>query len=353
MSSPAKDGKLLIEIVAIAAKICQSAEADNPVSRVGRPPEVPYWVLGTMILVGVLLRKRSKTSQYAWWVSHKIQYDQWFPGIAFPGRSTFFERYPKAAKLFEAAIDRHAKVAVAKGWLDTKCVSVDKSLLVARGRKPPFKSSPGRPTKKIDKQASWGYSKHHGWVYGYSFEVVLSSSKNKANWPILASADIASKSEHVTLKEKVARLPPQTRYVLADAGYDSNSTAELVEDSLPRECRRFICPEVPRHNNGKPRKPTSRQCKTRQYHRKRRDDRRKFYRSTKGKLLYARRKTTIEPFNNHLKELFDLHHRCWHFGLENNRTQVLAAVFGYQVLLHVNHKRGRRNACIKWILDRL
>ena len=67
MSSHAKDGKLIEEIVSIAAKICRSSESDIPGTRVGRPPVVPYWVLGTMITVGVLLRKRSKSAQYAWW----------------------------------------------------------------------------------------------------------------------------------------------------------------------------------------------------------------------------------------------------------------------------------------------
>lgn len=182
---------------------------------------------------------------------------------------------------------------------------------------------------------------------------MYSSSKNTANWPLLASFANGSLSEHTSLKTKIPRLAATTKYVLADAGYDSNSNAEQVEDSLPRGRRRFLCPEVPRPNNGKPRKSTSRQSKDRQYHRKRREQRRMFFQSRRGKQLYSRRKTTIEPFNNHLKELFDLHNRCWHFGLENNRTQVLAAIFAYQILLHINHKRGNQNACIKWILDRL
>lgn len=352
MSQHAKDGKLLNEIVAIATKICRPAESSQPVSRVGRPPEVPYWVLGTMILVGILLHKRSKSAQYAWWCSHRNRFRQWFGGVKFPGRSTFFDRYPKTAKLFEAAIEQHAAIAIEKGWADAKCASVDKSLLTAKGRKPPF-SSREKPYKRVDKQAGWGYSKHHGWVYGYSFEVVLCSSKCKANWPLLASVDTGNKSEHTSFKEKIGRLPQQTQYVLADAGYDRNSSAELVEDSITRGSRRFLCPEVPRPNNLKPRKPTSRECKERQYHRKRRDKRREFFRSSKGKQLYARRKTTIEPFNNHIKELFNLHSRCWHFGLANNRTQVLGAIFAYQVLLHLNHKRHRHNACVKWILDSL
>jgi hypothetical protein len=37
--------------------------------------------------------------------------------------------------------------------------------------------------------------------------------------------------------------------------------------------------------------------------------------------------------------VFELEH-VWHRGLDNNRTQVLAAIFAYQVLLRYNHRHG-------------
>jgi len=356
MSVHAKDGKLLDDIVALAIQNCRCCEIGIKGRVRGRPPLTPYWVLAAMIAVGIILRKKSKTSQYTWWDSHRSQFARWFANEKFPGRSTFFDRYRKTNELFCAAIKQQGEAAIKKGWADAICVSVDKSLIAARGRKVPYNQRTTKKScKRVDKDASWGYSKHHGWVYGYSIEVVLSSSKTKANWPLLASADIASRSEHKSFPEKIPHLPSQTEYALADAGYDSNAIGEAVEESGKQAGvkRRFLCPEVPRPNNGKSRKATSRQSKERQLKRKLRDKRRAFLRSRKGKSLYARRKTTIEPFNNHFKELFDIHVRVWHWGLDNNRTQLTGAVFAYQLLLTLNHKRKRKNACIKWILDAL
>ena len=45
---------------------------------------------------------------------------------------------------------------------------------------------------------------------------------------------------------------------------------------------------------------------------------------------------TAEPFNAWFKERFQLQQRVWHRGLNNNRTQILAAIMGYQLVLHMN-----------------
>jgi hypothetical protein len=38
----------------------------------------------------------------------------------------------------------------------------------------------------VDEQASWGYSPHHGWVYGYSYEVLVSATPGGLIFPLLA-----------------------------------------------------------------------------------------------------------------------------------------------------------------------
>jgi hypothetical protein len=50
---------------------------------------------------------------------------------------------------------------------------------------------------------------------------------------------------------------------------------------------------------------------------------------------------------NHQKE------KGGHRGLDNNRTQLLAAIFAYQVLLRYNHRCGKKNGQVRWILDML
>jgi len=67
----------------------------------------------------------------------------------------------------------------------------------------------------------------------------------------------------------------------------------------------------------------------------------------------ARIVRTVEPFNSWFKTLFELEDRVWHRNLDNNRTQHMAALLIYQLLLRINHQRGRNNGQIKWILDSL
>ena len=79
--------------------------------------------------------------------------------------------------------------------------------------------------------------------------------------------------------------------------------------------------------------------------------RRKFLKSRRGKRLYARRGQTVEPFNDWFKGLFELDQQVWHRGLDNNRTQMLAAIFAYQLLVRYNYRRGNENGQVKWIMD--
>ena len=39
----------------------------------------------------------------------------------------------------------------------------------------------------MEAEADWGYSDYHGWVYGYSFETVVSAAKGSLVLPLLGS----------------------------------------------------------------------------------------------------------------------------------------------------------------------
>lgn len=352
----AKEGKALDEIVALAMKYCVAAEIECPRTGPGAKPKIPDWILAVMVTIGVLLRKKSKNSQYTWWVVHRDQFCRWFEGEPFPSRSTFYDRYRRTWKLFQVAIELQGRTAVINGWANAEVVAIDKSLIAGRGR--PWSSADRRKQhipKRVDRETTWGYSKHHGWVQGYSFETIVSAASPGVCWPLVASSDTASRSEQKSCLSKFDSLPQQTKSVLADAGYDSNTVAETIEyrSDGARTGRRFLCPEVPRPNNGRPKQVNSSQSRERQRHRRLRDQRRTYFQSPTGRRLYARRKTTVEPFNSHVKNLFDLDERVWHWGLDNNRSMILAAIFAYQILLSYNHRRRKRNRCIKCILDRL
>jgi hypothetical protein len=353
MGKRATGGALLEQIVALAIPVCQEAQRLCPRAGPGRKPEVPDWVVAAMILVGVSLRKRTKAAQFTWWSGHAADFARWFPGQRPPGRSTFYARYRRLHRLFGRAVRLQGERAVAAGWADAEIVAVDKSLLAGQGalwdscdRKRGYQP-PG-----VDADTTWGYSDHDGWVQGYSFEVVVTATGG-VPWPLLFSADTASRSEQKSFRDKVAELPAATRYVCADRGYDSNAVAEDVEWHGDRRTgRHFLCPEVPRPNVGRPRGPNSRETRVRQQRRRRRAERRRFLETPRGRRLYARRRR-VEPFHAHLKHLFGLEDRTWHRGLDNNRTMLAAAVAVYQLLLTYNYRLGRPLGQLQCLLDAL
>jgi hypothetical protein len=78
-------------------------------------------------------------------------------------------------------------------------------------------------------------------------------------------------------------------------------------------------------------------------------------------LLYLRRFCEVEGTlvnrivgsRRSFKSLFDLDQHVWHRGLNNNRTQMLAAILAYQLLVRYNYRCGNKNGQVKWIVDKL
>jgi hypothetical protein len=170
---------------------------------------------------------------------------------------------------------------------------------------------------------------------------------------LLVSVATANASENHTFGRKIKQFPGQTRYVLADAGYDSNAHGEAVEqgpDGRPSG-RRFLCPLQRR--GGKPPVGELPRWGRRERSRLHRARRSAFYNRRPGPRLYRQRGQTVEPFNDWFKGRFDLATCVSHRGLANNVTQVTAAIFVYQLLLRYHHQRGGKNGNIQWILDTL
>ena len=352
MGKRAKAGTCLASLVKMAVPLCQQAERECPRTGPGRKPEIPDWVLTVLIMVTMLKRKKSKSAQYRFINEHRRELMMWMGTNRFPARSTYFDRYRRAWRLFEHAIKLQGEKAMKEGVTDGKDVAADKSLIAARGplwhKSDRKKNRVPKPLRGVDRDSDWGRSQHDGWVQGYSFEVVVSATRNCTVFPLLASAGTASAKETRTFDEKIDDLPDSTENVSADSGYDSNHVAERIEYTAEgkRTGRRFLCPENKRGSKNPSPEPRD------ESHR-RRLARRKFYRSRRGKSIYRRRSQTVEPFNEWFKSLFELDNRVWHRGLENNRTQLLASIFAYQLLVRYNHRRGNPNAQLRWITDSL
>lgn len=356
MGRRAKAGTCLRTLVKMAVPLLREAEHRCPRTGPGAKPAIPDWLIGTLIMVAVLKRKKSKSAQFRFFreKQNRAQIAEGMGCDDFPSRSTFFRRYKRAHRLFRTAIKIQGEKAIAEGLVDPQITAVDKSLIAARG---PLWHKRNRQQGQIpnglhgvDQESTWGCSQHDGWVQGYSFEVVVTATADSTVFPLLASVDTASVKETQTFAEKIDDLPEETDDVLADTGYDSNEVGERVEydDKDRRTGRRFLCPE---NRRGSKRRRGSPPPVPRDEHHRRRLARLKFLKSRTGKRLYARRGQTVEPFNDWFKGLFELDHRVWHRGLDNNRTQILAAIFAYQLLVRYNYHRGNKNGQIKWVMD--
>lgn len=354
------EGTCLAALVRMAIALCRAAERACPRTGPGRPPEYEAWKIAVLIMAAVLKKRKSKSAQYRFLDEHRRELMGWLGLKRFPARSTYFDRYRRAHRLFEVAIRLQGEKAIEEGVADPETVAVDQSLLPARGplwhKKDRQANRVPQGLRGVDRDSTWGYSSHHGWVQGYAYEVVVTASEDSTVFPLLASAHTACVSEHVTFGPKIESLPQETQNVLADSGYDNNAYGDKIEydDDGRRTGCRFICPQNPR-GRGK------RSTKRRRKHTptptdttgQRRRTRVALYESKKGSRLYALRGQKVEPFNDWFKSLFELDNRVWHRGLGNNQTQLLAAIFCYQLLVRYNHRRGRQNGQIRWIVDTL
>lgn len=355
MGRRATDGALVSKLMALAVPLLQKAEFLSPRTGPGAKPEIPDWLLAGLIMIAILHKKKSKSAQYRFLVQRRVEVADWLGRDRFPSRATYFRRYRRAHRLYREAIRLQGQQAVAEGIADPTVVAADKSLVTAQG--PPWHVSDRQAARRragTDAEGAWGYSEHNGWVYGYSYEVVVSATPRSLVFPLLASVDAANASEVRTFATKIDALPALTRVVLADSGYDANHLGERVEfDAADRRTgRRFVCPPNPRNNKRPKTKPGGADA-SRARSRRRRTQRIAYYQSRGGRRLYKRRSKTAEPFNQWLKSLFELTGRVWHRGLDNNRTQLLGSIFAYQLLVRFNHQQGNNNGRVQWILDHL
>lgn len=352
MSRCATDGTRLTLLVEMATKVCQQAERECPRTGPGRKPEIPDWLMAVLIMVALAKRKKTKAAQYRFLLEHADVLMHLLPNQRFPSRSTYYDRYRRIWKLYQAAIRLQGENAVRQGLAAADVVAVDKSLVASRGS---VWHRGRRRSRAADADAGWGFSEYDGWVYGYSYEIVISCGKNGVIWPLLASVDRANCSECRSFPEKIPQIPASARYVLADRGYDADSHCEMIEwtTATRRTGRRFVCPTIERYNARRPRQRAWKRSKRRIIRHAHRMARKRFLQTRQGKQLYARRGITVEPFNAWFKAAFELEDHVWHKGLANNAAQLLGSIALYQILLCMNRASGASNSQIKWILDAL
>ncbi len=359
-------GASLEELLTLAVPLLRQAQArQQPRTGPGRKPLYEDWQVATIILAGVIKRRKSKSAHFRMIAANADLFRRLLGREQLPGRSAFFERYKRVWPLVQEAIKLQGRAALREHVADAEAVAADKTLVAARGpvwhRRDRARGEVPKGLHGLDREADWGYSDYDGWTWGYGMELVVTAPPKRsgfAAFPLLGSADAASLNEQRAFAAKVPHLPASTRHVDVDKGYDGDGLADAVERRGPRPAdpslpwpfrsprRHYLCP--PR--NGRVGVTAHRGA--REAKRQRRLARVKFLRGRRGRAIYARRKTSVEPFNAILKQMFELDEHVWLRGLDNNRTQLLMAVFCYQLLVRYNHKScGRRDAQVQYLLD--
>jgi hypothetical protein len=349
MIATATDGRHFEALMRMALPILK--DADPPEApRPGAPIYYAAWQMAAMVLIATLARRKGKGQQYIYlsqrrpWVCALLGLERW------PARSTYYERYRRLGPTMQAAVKAQGEEILEAGLTDATSVAVDETLIPAVG---PVQHRHRKQRRGADVDAAWGYCKHHGWVFGYKLEAVVASTQNAIVAPLLGSCGPANRSDACSFLDQVEHLPAQTTSVLADRAYDTNACGEAVEWDQDGHAngRHLVCPRMGRA--GKPKVSQQVRRGKRERSRQARIKRLAFFESPEGQSLYDRRSKTIEPFFEWFKQLFDLHDHVWHRGLPNNCTQMLTAMFGYQLLVRYTNTLGCTNGRIKYILDGL
>lgn len=219
-------------------------------------------------------------------------------------------------------------------------VAVDKSMTEALGPKWHKKDRKlgkiPEGLRNVDVESEWGFSGYRGWVQGYSWHLVCSASPGHLPIPLLADAEPNNVVENKVFDPMICELPQDTRRVLADEGYDDQKLIHKVEMKARHGFKRRMLVPMEAYVN------------TPEW----RLDYVQWYQSEKGRALYARRKITVEPMFETLKNIFD-HRRSWMKGLKNNQGIMLFIVLCYQLLIYYNWKHDLNLSSVKVIVDGL
>jgi hypothetical protein len=244
-----------------------------------------------------------------------------------PDRRTFDRRFRGVSPDVGSRIDFMGRLFVEERLVDPYIVSVDSTLLKARGHLW-HKSCMEQGVVQyagIDTDARWGKSRSKGWVFGYKLHLV--SSTGRLIVPLSARFTTANIPDSKVFGRVTSSLRG-VRYVDGDQGY---SVDELYELSRRRGFE-LVCP-IGRYEN------------THQ-------DRLElvfFYESELGQLVYSWRSKSVEPLFEQIKDVFCIDPLPVR-GLDKASALVLLSVLLYQVIVYYNGVTGRQSRALKHML---
>jgi hypothetical protein len=205
-----------------------------------------------------------------------------------------------------------------EGQSDPSFMSVDSSLMHANGNvwhSKQMKAGEIPSCGNIDQEAHWGVSGAGEWVYGYRLHSLMSCGPYGLELPYDATVEAANVKDAEVFKTVfVPSLPKGTEVILADTGYDEEACYEAADSKgvsllSPIKVKKNTPPE--------------------------RRERAELFYSPEAREVYCLRKTTIEPYQGQLKNLFGLEHLPLK-GLRNVRALAMLATLAYLFLVRLN-----------------
>jgi len=304
----------------------------EPPRKPGRPFTYPPLVMLKCFVVMVWLKLDFHRGLYSKLSSGTLEAERLMKACGLcglPSRRTFDRRFNNLAPDLKQRISTMAMLLCQQGIVDPSTVSTDSSLLKANGNiwhRRHMKRGI-LPCGNIDVEAHWGKTRCKGWVYGYKGCITVTALPPAV--PIYASLSTANVDDTIFYPELVDCLPLETRFNVADTGFDSS---ELYATSRQRRVR-LVTP-VRVYKNTPPERVKLAE----------------FYNSPMGKALYRLRSVSVEPFISQLKDLFPIDPLPVK-GRRKADAYFLLSVLIYQLAVYLNHQTGRPHRHIKHLLN--
>jgi hypothetical protein len=240
-----------------------------------------------------------------------------------PDRRTFDRRLSTISIDIKERIAAMAALFIKKRLIDPYIVSVDSTLLKAKGYVW-HKSSMIKgivPRSGIDTDARWGFSHTKGWIFGYKLHIT--SSTGSLIVPLSADFTQADVQDNQMYYAITSSLPQGIRYMAADCGYDDHKLYNL---SITRGFE-IVCPvsEIYNHTSNE------------------RLQLIEFYESKLGQvIIYSWRGISVEPLIQHIKDIFKIDPLTVR-GYQKAAGIVLLSVLLYQIIVYYNCKTRKEH----------
>jgi len=239
-----------------------------------------------------------------------------------PDRRTFDRRLSTISIDIKERIAAMAALFIKKRLIDPYIVSVDSTLLKAKGYVW-HKSSMIKgivPRSGIDTDARWGFSHTKGWIFGYKLHIT--SSTGSLIVPLSADFTQADVQDNHMYYAITSSLPQGIRYMAADCGYDDHKLYNL---SITRGFE-IVCPvsEIYNHTSNE------------------RLQLIEFYESKLGQVIYSWRGISVEPLIQHIKDIFKIDPLTVR-GYQKAAGIVLLSVLLYQIIVYYNCKTRKEH----------